>query len=62
MILMLEAGAHIMRDVGEGGGVCDTPATIENRLKKSVPNCPSNIFFGPDRPLKIVCNIRVQER
>ena len=53
----LNPGAHIRAGVGG----CDTPPTIENRLKKSVPNCPSDIFFGPDRPVKILCNIRVQE-
>ena len=41
------------------GWGCHTRPTIENRLKKSVPNCPSHIFFGPDRPVKI-CNIRVE--
>ena len=54
----LQSGAHIRGGVGG----CDTPPTIENRLKKSVPNCPSDIFFGPDRPVKILCNIRVQGR
>ena len=43
----MSTGAHIRGGVGG----CDTP-----------PNCPSDIFFGPDRPVKILCNIRVQER
>ena len=44
------AGAHIRGVWGEG---VTPPPTIENRLEKSIPNCPSDIFFGPDRPVKI---------
>ena len=51
-------GAHIR---GVWGSVTPPP-TIENQLEKLVPNCPSDIFLGPDRPVKILCNIRVQER
>ena len=38
------------------------PYISQIRTKKSVPDCPLDIFFGPDRAVKILCNIRVQER
>ena len=51
-------------NLGNESGL-NEPISDAGSVKKDaglVSNCPSDIFFGPGRPVKILCNIRVQER